>query len=56
MFENEALAMIGNVNDVNLLKLAWKNSSELIFGGFMPFGTTVWRCERQARLEKQFVV
>ena len=56
MFENEALAMTGKVNDVNLLKLAWKKSSELIFGGFKPFGTTVWRCERQARLEKQFVV
>ena len=56
MFENEALAMTGIVNDVNLLKLAWKKSSELILGGVKPFGTTVWRCERQARLEKQFVV
>ena len=39
-FENEAHAMAGNGNDVNLLKLAWKirkiTSSELIFGGFEP--------------------
>ena len=41
MIENEALALTGNVNDVNLLKLAWKKSSELIFGGFKPFRNTV---------------
>ena len=39
-FENEAHAMNGNENDVNLLKLAWKirkiTSGEFIFGGFEP--------------------
>ena len=39
-FENEAHAMNGNENNVNLLKLAWKirkiTSGELIFGGFEP--------------------
>ena len=54
--------MTGNGNCVNLLKLACKNScipfSELIFGGFQPFGTTVraaaasvWRRRTAGRME-----
>ena len=46
-FEYEAYAMTGNGNQVNLLNLSGKiremTSSELIYDGFQPFGTTVLR-------------
>ena len=46
-FEYEAYAMTGNGNQVNLLNFRGKfreiTSSELIYDGFQPFGTTVLR-------------
>ena len=36
-------AITGNGNYVNLLKVSWNHCIiELIFGGFQPFGTTVF--------------
>ena len=42
-FEHKARAITGNGNYVNLLKVSWNHCIiELIFGGFQPFGTTVF--------------